>query len=106
MENNLLLVPVQLDSLFLAEDKLMAEPMAEFSRLPFFNGKRDVNSDVAYVSENLIAPPLQNRNLRFRAGLHLHWALPDALTHGIHKKSTDAERLSSAGLPFGLPGRR
>ncbi len=90
MANNILLVPIQADSLFLKEDTLLSEPLADFSRLPFFNGKRDVNPDVAYVSENFVSPPLQNQNLRFRKGLHLHWALPGAYAQGIHTEGANA----------------
>jgi len=90
MANNLLLVPIQADSLFLDKDQLLSEPLADFSRLPFFNGKRDVNPDVAYVSENFVSPPLQNQNLRFRKGLHLHWALPGAFTQGVHTAAAHA----------------
>ncbi|MFN0014364.1 MAG: hypothetical protein ACKVU2_07425 [Saprospiraceae bacterium] len=90
MANNLLLVPIQADSLFLEKDTLLSEPLADFSRLPFFNGKRDVNPDVAYVSDNFVSPPLQNQNLRFRKGLHLHWALPGVYAHGSHESGANA----------------
>jgi hypothetical protein len=80
----LLLVPIQTDALFLSEDTLVTEASADFSRLPYFNGTRDVNADVANLSESIVSQPLQDQNLRLRKGLHLHWALPDALNRGRH----------------------
>lgn len=81
---NILLVPIQTDALFLSEDTLMTEASADFSHLPYFNGTRDVNADVANISENVVSQPLQDQNLRLRKGLHLHWALPDAMNKGRH----------------------
>ena len=80
----LLLVPIQTDALFLSEDTLTTEASADFSRLPYFNGTRDVNADVANISESIVSQPLQDQNLRLKKGLHLHWALPDALNRGRH----------------------
>ncbi|MBK7936636.1 MAG: hypothetical protein IPJ82_05895 [Lewinellaceae bacterium] len=81
----LLLVPVQTDALYLSEDTLITEASVDFSRLPYFNGTRDVNADVANISESFVSQPLQDQNLRLRKGLHLHWALPDALNRGRHR---------------------
>ncbi len=81
---NILLVPIRTDALFLSEDTMVADATADFSHLPYFNGSRDVNSDVANISENVISQPLADTNLRLRKGLHLHWALPDALNRGRH----------------------
>lgn len=99
MTNNLLLVPIQADSLFLEKDSLLSEPLADFSRLPFFNGKRDVNPDVAYVSENFVSPPFQNQNLRFRKGLHLHWALSGAFAQGRHTAGANASEQDNFQYP-------
>lgn len=100
----LLLVPIHLDAMYLQEDQLMTEPLADFSRLPFFNGGRDVNADVASLSENMVSPALQNQNLRYRAGLHLHWALPDALTKGKHQPSAEDPERYTAVFPS-VPNR-
>ncbi|MFN0086712.1 MAG: hypothetical protein ACKVX9_15085 [Blastocatellia bacterium] len=56
--------------------------MADFSRLPYSNSQRDVNFDAANISEEILSQPFQNRNFDLKAGIHLHWALPDALCHG------------------------
>lgn len=88
---NILLVPIQTDALFLSEDQMVTESAANFSHLPYFNGTRDVNADVANISENIVSKPLQDQNLRLRKGLHLHWALPDALNRGRHLEDGKTE---------------
>jgi hypothetical protein len=75
-----LMVPVHLDALLLTQDRAVVDTLADFTRLPYYNGERDVNSDVGYLSEAILASPFANQNLRLPAGVHLHWALPDALT--------------------------
>lgn len=79
-----LMLPVQLDLLRLNEPTRVVEAMADFSRLPYFDGEGDANADTAYVSENLLSQPLENRNLILQAGVHLHWTLPRALTRSQH----------------------
>ena len=75
-----LLVPIQVDALHLKYGTSVAEAMVEFNRLPYFSGKRDVNPDTVNLSESIVSQPFQNKNLYLKAGIHLHWALPDALT--------------------------
>jgi hypothetical protein len=82
--NDVLLVPIHLDALVLSEDKMVVEAVADFSRLPYCDGKRDVNPDVANISEEIVSPPFQNQNLPLKVGIHLHWSLPDALTRSRH----------------------
>ena len=78
--SNILLVPVHLDALVLDHDQMVVEATAEFSRLPFCAKKRDINPDIANVSEEIVSTPFQNQNLFLKKGIHLHWSLPDALT--------------------------
>src|SRR5436190_13377176 len=75
-----LMVPIHLDALVLDDERLVVAATADFTRLPYFNGTRDVNGDTAYISEAILSSPFQNRNLYLPAGVHLHWSLPDALT--------------------------
>jgi len=77
-----LLVPIHLDALCLETDLSVVEGKCDFTRLPYWDGKRDVNPDIANISEELLSHPFQDRGLQLRAGVHLHWALPDALTKG------------------------
>ncbi len=78
--SSILMVPIHLDALHLTQDKNVVDAEADFSRLPYFYGSRDMNPDVANLSEDIVSQPFQNENLTLKAGIHLHWALPDALT--------------------------
>src|SRR6266446_798741 len=83
----ILMVPIHLDALFLKRDRSVVETMADFSRLPYFDGKRDINPDVANLSEEILSQPFEDRSLQLKAGIHLHWALPDALTRGFQPRN-------------------
>ena len=76
------MIPIHLDALYLESETAVIEAMADFSRLPYNDGTRDVNSEIANISEEIVSTPFQNDNLRLKPGVHLHWALPDALTRG------------------------
>jgi hypothetical protein len=89
--SGILMIPIHLDALHLTQDKNVVEAEADFSRLPYFYGSRDMNPDVANVSEDIVSKPFQNENLTLKAGIHLHWALPDALT----RKRGDREHFPS-----------
>jgi hypothetical protein len=80
-----LILPLRVDALLLARDKMVVEASADFSRLPFASINRDINGDVPYSCEAIASQPLQNLNLRLPAGVHLHWALPAALCEAEHR---------------------
>src|SRR5262249_27783507 len=81
--SGVLLVPIHLDALLLKADQTMVEATADFTRVPYSDGTRDMNPDIAYISEAIVSRPFENENLFLKAGIHLHWALPDALTRGF-----------------------
>src|SRR5262245_25085362 len=84
-----LVVPIRLDALCLKTDLSVVEAKVDFSRLPYWDGTREINQDVANVSEELLGRPFADRGLQLKAGVRLHWALPNALTRGaITEKST------------------
>jgi hypothetical protein len=82
--SNILMVPIHLDALCVKAELPVRGPSADFSRLPYMDGTRDVNGDVANISEEIVVEPFANQNLFLGRGIHLHWALPDALTKGVH----------------------
>jgi len=86
--NNGLLVPIHLDALVLENEETVLEAMADFSRLPYYDGltHQNINADVAYISENIVSHPFRDKSLVLKRGVHLHWALPDALTQGLNNK--------------------
>ncbi len=77
-----LLVPIHVETLFLTEDQVVTEASADFTRIPYCNTQRDINPDIANISEEIVSIPFQNQNLYLKAGIHLHWFLPSALTEG------------------------
>lgn len=83
--SQLLAIPVQLDALYVSgvEMGVVGQNM-DFPSMPYFDPsyKREVNADQPYLSEALANQTFHNKNLRLGHGIHLHWALPDALTHG------------------------
>ena len=83
----LLVVPIRVDALVLTHDQLMVNASADFSLLPYSDGTRDLNPDVANISENIVSRPLQDATLYLKAGVHLHWKLPGPLTRGIQSPS-------------------
>lgn len=84
--NSVLLVPLYLDALVLPTEQAVAQAMTDFSRLPYSNGQHDINADVANVSEEIVRQPFAQSTLK--AGVHLHWALPDSLTRGTQVGTT------------------
>src|SRR5688572_10066624 len=99
--SGLLLVPIHLDALCLETDLSVVEAKCDFTRLPYWDGEREVNPDIANISEELLAYPFQDRGLQLRAGVHLHWALPDALTKGTNttEETTAARKLTFPAVP-------
>ena len=92
------MVPVRLDALYApgsGSPLEKVEALAQFDRLPYAmpDGKghyQDVNTEAAHISETILTDVFEQGE-SFEPGIHLHWALPDALTHGVH---------SSAGTRF------
>jgi hypothetical protein len=97
------------------------QALADFRFLPYRDDKpadagfreevrtdkpHDVNSEVAYLSENFVAEPFSDDTLWLPQGLHLHWALPDALTVGRHPPGANGEPDPSRPIEFpSIPNR-
>src|SRR5690242_12772869 len=82
--SSILMVPIHLDALLLAQDQMLAGATADFARLPYCDTTSDVNASVANISEDIVSQPFDDQTLYLKAGIHLHWSLPDALTTGLH----------------------
>jgi hypothetical protein len=80
-------VPVSLDALLLPADQIVVGAFADFVRLAYNDGSRDRNGDVVNLAESVLAPPFQDAAYPLKAGIHLHWAMPDALTVGNQEAS-------------------
>jgi hypothetical protein len=86
-----LLAPIHLDALYVKEGRRVSQPMADFTRLPYFDGKRDISASVAWLSEEIVAEPFQDEHFFLDKGIHLHWSFPQALTRAIYPGSGNEE---------------
>lgn len=74
------LIPIHLDALYVAQAGIdTIPPIVDFTQLDQCTG---TNPSKAYLGESLTAAPgaLAQSSALLQAGVHLHWALPDALT--------------------------
>ena len=113
-------VPIRVDGLYSSGETVM-QALADFRFLPYrddqpadadFRGQArpdkpcNVNPEVAYLSENFVAEPFSDVNLWLPQGLHLHWALPNALTIGRHPPGAGGEPNPSRPIEFpAIPNR-
>lgn len=79
MSDSFLLVPIKLQVLYLPAAQSVVSEMADFSRLPWSDGKTDYQTQTPYLGEAITTRPFQNKNLNLSSGFHLHWVLPRAL---------------------------
>jgi len=94
-----LLVPVYLDALYLPTKTNVLEEMTDYSKLPYYKDTELQKRGKAYISETVLTVPFTQPQLSLKAGIHLHWSLPDALTNGIAR---DGEQ----GITFPLVPNR
>ncbi|NEO56310.1 MAG: hypothetical protein F6K54_26435 [Okeania sp. SIO3B5] len=81
-----LLVPIHVDALCLDSDRPALTTMADYRLLPYKYQDDTHGSGQDNLSEQLLAP-LFNQNFILKAGIHIHWSLPDALTNGQHDET-------------------
>ncbi len=98
---NILRVPIRVDALYVDTTTLeLGLPMADFSQLPYNISNGTHNKGTPNLAEFAFNKALGRADgvpggLPFPKGLHLHWALPDALTTGHHR----AERTKFPPVP-------
>ncbi|WP_416906125.1 hypothetical protein [Micromonospora echinospora] len=104
----LLAVPVRIDALWLPAQRTVAGPVADFTRLPYRDPVtgRDVHPDQPFLSDGILPAPFEEE-LTLQAGVHLHWALPDALTRLVHgpQEGVPGRRREAAAQPPRVPDR-
>ncbi|MCO6358760.1 hypothetical protein [Roseivirga pacifica] len=99
--SNALIVPIQINSLYLESDQTVMDAKADFSRVPWSNGQEDFNADTPFLGESVLSPPFQNKNFTMGAGVHLHWVLPRAFrTYPTTQDSSGAKK-----DPYPAPNR-
>ncbi|MGD9750562.1 MAG: hypothetical protein AB7W59_06150 [Acidimicrobiia bacterium] len=77
-----LVVPLRIDALALTTPLEIIGPSADVTVLPWFDGERDRYPETPNVASAINAEPFGDHRLRLDAGIHLHWAIPAALTRG------------------------
>lgn len=88
---SILRVPIRVDGLYVDTETLnLGLPMADFSQLPYHVSGSTINPGTPNLAEIAFHKTLGRADkvsggLPFPKGLHLHWALPDALTTGHHR---------------------
>jgi WD40 repeat protein len=74
----------------------------DFSKMPYRDRptKLNANGNTPYLSEEIVTPPFRGETLRLKRGVHLHWAMPDALTQGVNRRRlSGGEHLEFPTLP-------
>jgi len=95
--STVLLVPMRIDALCLTGDTNVRQALADYSKLPYLyndptEGWTPSPGYVSNLSDNILSQPCSgaSMNLRLGAGIHLHWALPEALTHSVDQDADGA----------------
>src|SRR4051794_4986900 len=83
MGESVIAVPIHLDALYVKEPSPVAPPMADFTRLPFFDGARDINGQTPWLGESAASEAFTAGALVLKKGIHLHWRFPQGLTTGL-----------------------
>ena len=92
------MIPMRLDALRVKKPLQVAGALADFSKLPYRSANRDVGSERANISEDIVTAPFADGGV-LAPGLHLHWALPDALTQSYDNRG-DADDGTVAQIEF------
>lgn len=57
-----LIVPIQVNALYVAAGQTVMDAKADFSRLPWTDGTRDHHPDAPFLGETVLSPAFQNKN--------------------------------------------
>ena len=78
--DNLLVVPMRTSALQVkTTDNQTVSPLADFSRMPWSNGHKDINPGQPFLSENITTQPFTSGQQQLEAGTYLHWELPQVV---------------------------
>ena len=99
MTNPALIVPIDIAALCVGDDDAHGDPSmygtkdfakvaSDFSVLPFVDAQNVRNNEGPNIAHAVLPPPFSPAD-PLSTGIHLHWALPDALTHGTHDKTSN-----------------
>lgn len=80
-------VPIRIEAKYLEADKMVCAPLADFKKLPWNDGKNDINYDVPFLRDSIMHHPFHDQNYLLKKGLHLHFILPHFLGQQIPKNA-------------------
>lgn len=106
MEDIALVAPLAVSCMEVDPSTILAQPVADFSRLPFNDGHRDINPGRPFLADETVSRPFEDASAWLPPGLHLHWRLPWPLTRGRDRYSSpnppEPWEATVAGLDFPL----
>lgn len=91
MDGSVIAVPIHVDALYVKEPSSVAPAAADFTRLPFFDGERDVNGQVPWLGEFAASEAFGSSTMGLKKGIHLHWRFPKGLTTGIQPRGGETQ---------------
>ena len=95
----ILFVPITLDALVADRETPIAKQGANFSEMPYQDSNFiDLQTDTANLASSIRYEPFNNIG-NLKKGVHLHWALPDALTQGKVQEASGSESLTMPTVP-------
>ena len=96
---DILFVPITLDALVANREISIAKQGANFSEMPYQDSNFiDLQTDTANLASSIRYEPFNNVG-SLKKGVHLHWALPDALTQGETGGASGSETLKMPTVP-------
>lgn len=95
-----IVVPVRIEGKYLDKPQQVSSPLADFTKLPWTDGKSDHNFEQPYVADGIIHEPFGDENTFMGTGLHLHFIIP----HYLGRPAPEFEQSSKAkATPPGIP---
>lgn len=88
MDQQLFQIEINIQGLYLHEAKQVSSPSANFSQLPWYDGKQntDVNFNHPFISKNCLRQPFQTPETMLEKGVHLHFIVPQYLGRKVPEK--------------------
>src|SRR3954470_4591271 len=102
-----LVVPIDVEALCVNSQPIpnglgFMPAVTSFDRLPYAGQ----SSPSPFLGERAMAQPFNGGTSVGQPGIHLHWAMPDALMHGERKVDSGGKPVRRAPIHFGkLPDR-
>ena len=83
-----MLVTTRADAIYLSAATQVIGPISDPEIMPWFDGQRDHNTQSANLGSAINAEPFADHQTWLEAGVHVHWALPNALTRGGNRRTS------------------